>query len=43
MCGFVRIEQYLAEIKLFEYLESKRFNKNINIEKTAFKVVQINS
>ncbi len=35
---FVRIGQYLAEMKLFEYLESE---KNNNIEKISFKVVQI--
>ncbi len=36
---FVRIGQYLAEIQLFEYLESGA--KNLNIEKITFKVVQI--
>ncbi len=35
---FVRIGQYLAEVQLFEYLESE---KNKNIEKISFKVVQI--
>ncbi len=35
---FVRIEQYLAEIQLFENL---RVQKNQNIENIAFKVVQI--
>ncbi len=35
---FVRIGQYLAEMKLFEYLESE---KNKKIEKISFKVVQI--
>ncbi len=35
---FVRIEQYLAEIQLFENL---RLQKNLNIEKIAFKVVQM--
>ncbi len=34
------IGQYLAEIQLFEYLESEGA-KNLNIEKIAFKVVQI--
>ncbi len=41
---FVRIGQYLAEIHLFENLESegaKKNKKNHNIEKIAFKVVQI--
>ncbi len=37
---FVRIGQYLAEIQLFENLESEDAKKN-NIEKIAFKVVQI--
>ncbi len=37
---FVRIGQYLAEIQLFENLESEGA-KNLNIEKIAFKVVQI--
>ncbi len=37
---FVRIGQYLAEIQLFENLESEGAN---NIEKIAFKVVQIKS
>ncbi len=36
---FVRIGQYLAEIKLFENLESEDAKKNLNIEKTAFKIV----
>ncbi len=35
---FVRIGQYLAEIQLFEYLESQ--NKS-NIDNIAFKVVQM--
>ncbi len=35
---FVRIRQYLAEIQLFENL---RVQKNRNIEKIAFKVVQM--
>ncbi len=34
------IGQYLAEIQLFEYLESEGA-KNLKIEKIAFKVVQI--
>ncbi len=39
---FVRIGQYLPEIYLFENLESESAkNKNLNIEKNAFKVVQI--
>ncbi len=37
---FVRIEQCLDEIQLFEYLESEGAT-NINIEKIAFKVVQM--
>ncbi len=32
---------YLAEILLFENLESEGAKKNPNIKKTAFKVVQI--
>ncbi len=35
---FVMIGQYLAEIQLFENL---RMQKNLNIEKIAFKVVQM--
>ncbi len=35
------IEQYLAEIKLFENLESEGVQKNLNIEKIPFKFVQI--
>ncbi len=38
---FVRTEQYLAEIQLFENLESEGAKKNLNIEKIIFKVVQI--
>ncbi len=34
------IGQYLAEIQLFEYLESEDA-KNLNIEKITFKVVQM--
>ncbi len=37
---FVRIGQYLAEIQLFENLESE-VQKNLNIEKITFKVVQM--
>ncbi len=40
MYGFVRIGQYLADIQLFENLESKGA-KHQNIEKIAFKVVQM--
>ncbi len=35
------IGQYLAEIQLFENLESEGAKKNLNIEKVTFKVVQI--
>ncbi len=35
------IGQYLAEIQLFENLESEGAKKNLNIEKITFKVVQI--
>ncbi len=35
------IGQYLDEIQLFENLESEVAKKNQNIEKIAFKVVQI--
>ncbi len=34
------IEQYLATIQLFEYLESEGSN-NLNIEKITFKFVQM--
>ncbi len=37
----VRIGSYLAEIQLFENLESEGAKKNLNIEKIAFEVVQI--
>ncbi len=37
---FVRIGQYLAEIQLFENLESEGA-KNLNTEKIAFKAIQI--
>ncbi len=37
----VRIGQYLAEIQLLENLESEYWEKNPNIEKIAFKVVQM--
>ncbi len=36
---FVRIGQYLAEIQLFEYLESEGAKQNLNTEKITFKVV----
>ncbi len=39
---FVRIGQYVAEIQLLEHLESEGA-KNHNIEKIAFKFVQIKS
>ncbi len=39
---FVMIGQYLAEIQLFENLESEGA-KNLNIEKITFKVVQMKS
>ncbi len=35
------IGQYLAEIQLFENLESEGAKKNLNIEKITFKVVQM--
>ncbi len=35
------IGQYFAEIQLFQNLESEAAKKNLNIEKIAFKVVQI--
>ncbi len=38
---FITIGQYLAEIQLFEYLESEGAKKKYNIEKIAFKAVQI--
>ncbi len=37
---FVMIGQYLAEIQLFEHLESGGA-KNLNIKNIAFKVVQL--
>ncbi len=37
------IGQYLAEIQLFENLESEGEKKKSNIEKIAFKVVQMKS
>ncbi len=40
---FVRIGQYLVEIQLFENLESEGEKKYQNIEKIAFKVVQVKS
>ncbi len=39
---FVMIGQYLAEIQLWENLESEGAKKIWNIEKIIFKVVQIN-
>ncbi len=39
---FVRIGQYLAEMQLFEYLESEGAKK-LNTEKITFKVVQMKS
>ncbi len=39
---FVMIGQYLAEIQLFENLQSEGAKKkNLNIEKISFKVVQM--
>ncbi len=38
---FVRIGEYLAEVQLFENLESEGAKKNLNIEKIAFKVGQM--
>ncbi len=38
---FVMIGRYLAEIQLFENLESEGAKKNLNVEKIAFKVVQM--
>ncbi len=35
------IGQYLAEIQLFENLESEDAKKNLNIDKITFKVVKI--
>ncbi len=35
------IGQYLADIQLFEDMESEGAKKNLNIEKIAFKVVQM--
>ncbi len=32
---------HLAEIQLFEYLESEGAKKNLNIEKITFKIVQM--
>ncbi len=37
----VMIGQYLAEMQLFENLESEGAKKNLNIEKITFKVVQM--
>ncbi len=33
----------MAEIQVFEYLESEGAKKNLNIEKIVFKVVQMKS
>ncbi len=38
---FARIGQYMAEIQLFENLESEGAKKNLNIEKITFKVVRM--
>ncbi len=38
---YVMIGQYLAEIQLFENLESEGEKKNQNTEKISFKVVQM--
>ncbi len=38
---FVRIGQYLAEIQLFDNLESEGAKQNLNIEKIIFKVFQM--
>ncbi len=38
---FVRIGQYLAELQLFENLESDGAKLNHNIKKITFKVVQM--
>ncbi len=35
------IRQYLAEIQLFENLESEGTKENLHFEKIAFKVVQM--
>ncbi len=43
VCMFVRIWQYLAEIQLFENLESEGAKKKNNNEKITFKVVQMKS
>ncbi len=40
---FVRIGQYLVEIQLFENLESEGAEKNIYIEKIAFRFVHMKS
>ncbi len=39
LLGYIGL--YLAEIQLFENLESEGAKKNLNTEKIAFKVVQI--
>ncbi len=38
---FHYIGRYLAEIQLFENLESEGLKKNLNIEKNTFRVVQM--
>ncbi len=40
---FVRIGQYLVEIQVFENLESEGAEKNIYIEKIAFRFVHMKS
>ncbi len=40
MCVFLGLD-YLADIKLFENLESEGAKKHLNIEKIALKVVQM--
>ncbi len=41
MYGLLNIWQYLGEMQLFENLESEGAKKNLNIEKIAFKIVQM--
>ncbi len=44
MCGFVRIGQYSAEIWLFKInIRNQTEPNNLNIEKIAFKFVQMKS
>ncbi len=40
---FVMVGQYLAEIQLFDNLESESAKKKLNIEKITVKVVQMKS